>query len=307
MRSSDRWRGWRPVRAWTASVTWGGGVLAEHGEDGDDVGGHPVGQAGLAEPVEGGGVGDGDELDRAAGRLRQLGGDVVEGDQLGTGQLVGPALVAVAGQHGGGGRGHVGRVDHRDLDALGRSEDGAGRPDRPGEGEQVGHVVARAQDDRRDPRGAQVLLDPGVPVPEVDRRPDPGPEGGQLDQPAHASPGGGVDQVGLVGDLGRQVAAGQEDALDPFQRRLDGGRVGQVADGQLDLRPEGGGRPVRVADEGPHRHAAAGQLLDDPRPDVPGRAGHQHLGHRAQLLASAQPRPRLGGMLAFMRKKLAGS
>lgn len=42
----------------------GGGVLAEHGEDGDDVGGHPVGQAGLAEPVEGGGVGDGDELDR---------------------------------------------------------------------------------------------------------------------------------------------------------------------------------------------------------------------------------------------------
>jgi hypothetical protein len=54
----------------------GGGVLAEHGEDGDDVGGQPVGQAGLAEPVEGGGVGDGDELDRAAGRLRQLGGDV---------------------------------------------------------------------------------------------------------------------------------------------------------------------------------------------------------------------------------------
>jgi hypothetical protein len=83
-----------------------------------------------------------------------------------------------------------------------------------------------------------------------------------------------------------------------YERPANGCPVGEVADGRFDAVAPALAGAVSITDEGPHAHAARHQLMHTCGADVPGRAGHQD-GHRAP--------PVLGGMLAFIEKRLAGS
>jgi hypothetical protein len=84
----------------------------------------------------------------------------------------------------------------------------------------------------------------------------------------------------------------------PLQRPLDRARVGEVAHGELDVVAEHVRGPRAIADERAHGHAAQAQRAHDVCADGAGRSCHEYF-HRIP--------PRLGGMLAFKRKTLAGS
>ena len=221
----------------------------------------------------------------------QLVGDVVERDRGRTGQLQLAGDVAREGY--GGDVGDVPRVDHRDLRARARQED------RPG----LAHAVGRAsrfvirnvglQQDVVDAARAQVLPDAAVRVGESDRRPDRDVDRGQLDDAPHTRRRRCVDQRVLPGRLGGVVGAGQIDGVDAVDGRAERAAVAEVADDEVDIRPEQLGRPRPVPHERPYRQAAVAQLRDEVATDGAGRAdGEDGDGHAGAPVGGAVFAPR---------------
>src|SRR6185312_8045894 len=99
-------------------------------------------------------------------------------------------------------------------------------------------------------------------------------------------------------DLPRNVAAGEEQAVDTVKGAVEAAAVGEVTDGQLHIRPQHAGGLAGVADERPDRHSPPGQSADDMPAHVAGRTGHQN-SHRIS--------PPLGGMFGFRQNTLDGS